>query len=238
MNTEQNNNLSQRKAAIIAGFSIILMAVFAGFSYGYVMGDLIVAGDAAKTAANIKASEGLFRVGVFGWLLILVCDVLAAWALYIFMQPTNKNISLLAAWFRLIYSAILGVAIAGLLLVVLLSNAGNVTYLKAFSADQLQGLVSLFIGGFNDVWVAGLFIFGGHLLVLGYLVLKSGYVPKVLGILLIVAAVCYLATSAASMLLTNYAQYKATIDTIAGVPMAIGELAFALWLLIRGGKTQ
>ncbi|WP_214659002.1 DUF4386 domain-containing protein [Candidatus Formimonas warabiya] len=94
----------------------------------------------------------------------------------------------------------------------------------------------LFVNAFNIEWAIGLVVFALHLFLLGYLVFKSGYIPKIIGVLLIIAALCYLATNSANLLLPSYENYKATIDTALSVPMAIGELSLALWLLFKGGK--
>ena len=146
--------VSQRTAAIAAGISIVLMAVVAGFSFGFVLDSLVVSGDAAATAANILASETLFRVGVFGWIVILILDVIVAWALYVVLKRANKSLSLLAAWFRLVYAALLGVSLLSFVIVLLLISGAD--YLKVFEADQLQALVLLFINAFDGMWRIGI----------------------------------------------------------------------------------
>ena len=92
------------------------------------------------------------------------------------------------------------------------------------------------LDAFMAIWSFGLSIFGLHLGVLGYLVMKSGYVPKALGLLLLIAGLCYVGTSSAQLLLPSYGDYKTTVDMILGAPMALGELGLAVWLVIRGGK--
>ena len=118
--TNRNTDLSQRKAAIVAGGSILIVAIVAGFATFFVLDTLFVPGDAAATTNNIKASEMLFRTGLLGWLIILICDVLAAWGLYVFFKQVNKSVSLLTAWLRLVYTAILGVALLNFVIVLLL----------------------------------------------------------------------------------------------------------------------
>lgn len=96
--TNRNADTSLRQAAIVAGGAIIIMALAAGFAVSFVFESVIVPGDATATANNIKASEMLFRIGIFSWLIIFICDVLAAWGLYVFLKPVNKSLSLLTAW--------------------------------------------------------------------------------------------------------------------------------------------
>ena len=226
-------DISLRKAAIVAGVAIIIMALVAGFAYGFVLDTLIVQGDATTTANNIKASEVLFRIGIFSWLAILILDVLVAWALYVFLKRVNNSLSLLAAWLRLMYTAILGTALLNFVIVLLLLSGAD--YLSVFETDQLHAQVLLFLNAFHDIWSIGLVVFGLHLLALGYLVLKSVYIPKLLGVLLLIASLGYLITNLANLLLPNYEDYKAITELIFIVPMIIGELGLGLWLLIRGG---
>ena len=112
--------ISQRRAALVAGLGIVALAIVAGFAYGFVFQSFVVPGDATATANNIKASEMLFRIGFFSWLAILILDVLVAWALYIFLKPVHKSLSLLAAWLRLVYTAILGTALLNFVIVSLI----------------------------------------------------------------------------------------------------------------------
>ena len=123
--TNRNTDLSQRKAAIVAGGSILIVAIVSGFATLFVLDTLFVPGDAAATSDNIKASEMLFRTGLLGWLIILICDVLAAWGLYVFFKRVNKSLSLLTAWLRLLYTAILGVALFNIVIVLLLLSGAD-----------------------------------------------------------------------------------------------------------------
>ena len=226
--------ISHRQAARVAGTAILIMAVLAGFAYGYVLNSMIVPGNANSTVNNIIASELLFRAAIFSFLIVLICDVVTAWALYIFLKQVNQSLSLLTAWLRLIYATILGTAILNFLIVLLLiSGTDN---LKVFESTQINALVLLFLKVFDGIWSIGLVVFGCHLFVLGYLSFKSGYIPKFFGVLLIVASLCYFLNNSASLLISSYERYKGTVESILSVPMIIGELGFGLWLLFKGGK--
>ena len=96
----------------------------------------------------------------------------------------------------------------------------------------------LLLKAFNNTWLIGLIFFGLHLFVLGYLIVKSGIVPRILGILLIVASLGYLTDSFANILLPNYAGYKEMFLLIVAVPGVIGELSFSLWLLFKGVNVE
>jgi len=161
------------------------MTIAAVFATDITIGSLVVSHDAAATTNHIKSSEMLFRTGVLSWLVILICDVLAAWGLYIFLKPANSSLSLLAAWLRLVYAAILGAAICNLLYVTMLIRSE--AYQTGLGIRPLQLQVLLFVNGFYDLWSLGLIVFGIHILLVGYLIFRSDYIPKFLGALLLLA---------------------------------------------------
>ncbi|NRF93387.1 DUF4386 domain-containing protein [Paenibacillus frigoriresistens] len=223
----------------VAGFGLLLMAIFAMFSNFSVLEGLIVPDDAAATANNIIANEMLFRSGFISFVIVLILDVLVAWALFVLLKPVNKNLAMLAAWFRLVYTAIFGVALSNLLNVLPLLSGAN--YFAVFTTDQLKlyAQVMLLVDAFNNGWLIGLVFFGVHLLVVGYLIIKSGgYIPRIIGIFLILASAGYAIDSLAHFLLSNYADYKTIFQLIVAVPGVIGELSLAFWLLIKGVKVQ
>jgi hypothetical protein len=219
-------DISQRKAAILAGVGFLLSfigAIFAGL--------FVDTGDAATTANNIMTSGVLFRAGIFGWLIAILGDMLRAWALYVFFKQVNKSLALFSAWFMLVHDAILGAALINLFFgSVLLSGADHLT---VFEPNQLHALGLLFLGGFNYGFQIGLFFFSFHLGILGYLVYKSGYIPRILSVLLIVASFGYLINSIGRIVLPNYPEI---IWTVLMGPCLIGELALILWLVFKGGK--
>ena len=220
-------NISQRKAAIIAGLGYLIMTILAPFANFFVLESLIVPGDAATTANNIIANELLFRISICCLLIVIICDIVVAWALYILLKPVNKSLSLLTAWFRLVYATIFGIALVSLFSVLQLLSCSD--YLTVFDQNQLQAQVMLFFNMFNYGWSIGIVFFGLHLFVLGYLIFKSGYMPRILGILVIVASLGYLIDNFAIILFPNY-------DVEIGMFTFIGELLLLLWLLFKGSK--
>jgi hypothetical protein len=225
--------------ARVAGFGLLLMAILAMFSNFSVLEGLIVPDDGAATANNIIANEMLFRSGFISFVIVVILDVLVAWALYVLLKPVNKNLAMLAAWFRLVYTAIFGVALSNLLNVLPLLSGAN--YFTVFTADllKLYAQVMLLVDAFKNGWLIGLVFFGVHLLVVGYLIIKSGgYIPRIIGIFLILASAGYVIDSLAHFLLSNYADYKTIFQLIVAVPGVIGELSLAFWLLIKGVKVQ
>jgi len=131
------------------------------------LGDLVVSGDAAKTAHNIVDNDLLFRTAICGFLIVAVLDVVAAWALYVFLRPAGRSIALLAAWFRVAYAAVFAAALGNLFVAVrLLSDAGS---LGTLGTGRLDAQAMMSVNAFNDEWHAALAICGFHLIVLGYL---------------------------------------------------------------------
>lgn len=229
-------SVQQRKSAWIAGISLIIMTLAAFFSYGFVHGSLVVQDDAGATFNNVVSSNTLFKAEIFGWVLILIADILVAWAFYTFLQPINKNLSLLGAWLRLIYTAILGMAILNLIAVLLLSSQAD--YLSSFTPEQIESLAMLLLDGFESIWSMGLIVFGGHLLVVGYVVLQSDRIPKVIGVGLLLASIGYIVIHLGKTFLPQYEGAISMLHLVFMLPMVAGELGFGIWLLIRGRKLR
>ena len=206
----------------------MVMAVLAGISSA-AFGNLVVAGDAAKTARNIVDNELLFRAITCGFLIVAILDVVVAWALYVFLRPVNRSIALLAAWLRVVYAAVFAAALSNLFVAVrLLTGADS---LKAFGTGQLNAQVMMSVNAFNDGWDAALVIFGLHLLVLGYLVFKSGYIPRVLGILVMIASLGYLIDSFGGVISVGYNANVAQFTFV-------GEVLLMVWLLWKGVRLK
>jgi len=223
----QLSAISLRKAALVAGIALLVMTLLGPFSNFFVLQRLFIPGDAAATAENLVASTGLLRLGIASFLLVIILDVIVAWALYILLKPVNRSLSLLTAWFRVVYAAIFGMALISLINILPLFSGGD--YLTLMGPDQIQAQTMLFFNGFNMGWNIGLIIFSLHLLLLGYLVYQSGYMPKFLGVLLIIAFVGYAVDGFGMLLLENY---NLTIAMFT----FLGEVVLIFWLLIRGTK--
>ncbi|WP_406661456.1 DUF4386 domain-containing protein [Methanolobus sp. ZRKC3] len=232
--TKSIADISLRKAAIVAGVGYLIIFITGIFSNFFVLENLIVPGDAATTANNIMASESLFRIGILSFIIMVIFDVVLAWAFYVLLKPVNKTLSLLSGWLRLVNGTIFGIALYNLFSVLQILSGAE--YLKAFGVDQLHAQMMVFLNAFNYTWLIGLIFFGLHLFVLGYLIFKSDYIPRILGVLLIVASLGYLIDSFANILLPNYADYEAIFALIVVVPGIIGELSLTLWLLLKGAK--
>lgn len=218
------NDISPRQAALAAGFGLLLMVFLAPIAYFTVIQNLIVPGDAQATVANIMASLSSFRISIVLLLLVAILDLIVAWGLYVLLKPINKSLSLITAWFRVVYAAIFAVAIANLYNILpLLTDAGYAEIL----GDQLNTQVMLLLESYRIEWDTGLAIFGLHLLLLGFLVYKAG--PRILGILVVLAGVGYSVDSFGKMLVPDY---SLTI----GLYTFAGEILLIFWLFWIGFK--
>jgi hypothetical protein len=226
---QKTDDLSSRNLAIIAGVGLLLMAILAPVANFSILEELIVPEDAAKTFSNIVSSKGLFRVGICLFLIVALLDIIVAWSLYVFLKPINKSLSLLTAWLRIVYAAMLGFLLIFLINVLHLVSGAD--YLTPFNTHQLQGMVMLSLASFKQGWEFSLIIFGFHLFLLGYLMLKAGYMRMILGILLIIASLGYMIDGFGKLLSSHY-------HISIGIFTFIGEIVLIFWLLIAGGKIR
>lgn len=221
---------------MIAGVSYVVLFTLAVFANFFVREGLVVAGDAEATAANIVESEGLFRLGLLSFLVIFVLDIVVAWALYIVFRSANRDLSLLAAWFRIVYTVFLGVA--AIYFFQALQLLGGSAFLETFSAEQLNAQALVALETFNSTWLIGLAGFGIHLVFMGVLVIQSGYAPRALGFVLITAGVAYVVDTGAHSLLANYEDVETLLLVFVAVPSVLAEGWFGLWLLLRAGTER
>src|SRR4051812_44728043 len=178
-----------RRAGVIAGVALLVLAGISAVAVLVVVDGLITPGDAAKTATDISASEGTFRLAVAGLYLVVVLDIVATWALFQFFAPVNRSLAQLAAWLRVGFAVVFLVAISQLATVPgMLGDAG---YQDAFGEQQLQAQAMVKLEAFDHTWMAALLLFGAHLALLGFLAYRSGYVPRLVGVLLVIAGAGY-----------------------------------------------
>lgn len=224
----QDANTSPLVYARAVGFLYLVLLVVGPFSLLYVDGALIVPGDATTTANNIADSESLFRLGLAGHGITLLADLGIAVLLYALFRPVNQVLSMIAMSARLGTAFIHGTII--LLSVTVLLLVGNAEYFDSFPKEQRDALVLLFVnlrqsGGL--VW--GMF-FGIHCLLIGVLAYKSAFLPKWIGILMILPGIGYLLNSFGAVIAPDLSG----LYVIAVGIGTVGELVFAFWLLIKG----
>ena len=225
---------SQRQAAAIAGISyvvIIALGLFANFA---VLQRPVETGDAAATVSNIVEAETLFRLGVVAFVLVLIADVVVAWALYVLFQPTSRELSRFAAWFRLVYA---GIAAAALLnVMVALKLADGTGYVSSIGTDQRHAQAMLSLDGFHSGWRIALVFFGAHLLLLGVLMVKADFAPSALGVLVAIAGLGYAVVNLAPALMSSYEDHQGLNFLLLAALAIPGEFGLTGWLLWKAGR--
>jgi hypothetical protein len=212
------------------GGILYLVIIVAGLSGElFLRGPLIVAADAAATAANITAHTGAWRASIAGDLVMHLCDVGVMLVFFLLLRPVSRSLALAAIMFNLISTA---VAVASeLTLTAPLFLLGGAPYLAAFTAGQREALSYIALRLFDYGFGFCLIFFGLEIVVVGYLIIRSGYLPPLLGMLMQLAGVCYLVNSFALVLTPAFAS---SLFPVIMLPPFVAELSTALWLLIKG----
>ncbi len=224
---------SIKKTARITAILLLIMAVAAAFSMGYVPSRLFVTGDATATANNIITFKSLFNLSIIGHLIILFTDIAVAILLFVILKPVSKTLALIAAVFRLIMVSMRGINLVNFFIALTLLN--GVKHVTVFETDQLHGLVILFLNAFNNGVLIDMIFFSVHIFIIGYLVFKSGYIPGIFGVLLILGSFGYLINSITSLF---FPEYQEIISRIVFVPELVSELALVVWFLIKGVNVE
>ena len=223
---------SSKQTARIAGVLYLVNGVTGFFGIIYVPGRLMVSGNAAATAQNILASERLFRLGMVSELICAVEFIFLLWVLYRLLGGVNKTHASLMVILGLVFVPIMCVNVLNEIAALTLLRGAD--FLLAFDKRQLEAMAMLFLDLHRYGYVVG-WIFGLWLFPFGVLVFKSGFLPRILGVLLIAACFGYLADSLTPLLLPGYADI---VGRFASIALTLGEPAIILWLLIRGAKDQ
>lgn len=223
---------STKKTARMAGLLYLVNGVTGFFGIIYVPSKLIISGNAAATANNILASERLFRLGIVSELICAVEFVFLVWVLYRLLGAVNKtHASLMVILGLVIVPMMLMNTLNGIAALMLLRGPD---FLSVFDKRQLEAMAMLFLDLHRYGYIVG-WILGIWFIPLGVLVFRSGFLPRILGVLLIAACFGYLADCLTPLLLPGY---EGVVGRIASILLTLGEPALILWLLIKGAKDQ
>jgi hypothetical protein len=224
-------NLSPRKTARIAGLFYLIFILTTVLATS-IRDRFIVPGDAALTANNIVASQELFRAGFVIELVSAVFFVLAAWALYVLLKPVNKNLALLFLLLNL--GGVAVECLNALNLIAALQFLSGASYLNVFQTGQLQAMSMSFLDLYTNGFLIAQIFFSAWLLPLGYLVYKSGFLPKWLGLLLILDFFGNMSWFLQGFLLPDFSILAKPGNAIS----FIAEISLTAWLLIMAVKEQ
>lgn len=198
-------NLSISKAAMVVGIAFITSVIIVTIVDDFLLANFVVPGDTAALAIDIESNGNRFGFAVTGYLLVLALDSIIGLALYVVLKPFNKNLALLTATLRLLYA---GILIGGLFALVI-----HVVDVFEYAAIKLFGYI----------------FFSLHIFVLGYSVFNSGYIPKILGVLLIIASFTYIVFFIDLHL-------SEIIEVIVMLTMAIAEFSLSIWLMVKRSR--
>jgi len=202
--------MNPRKLSIIAGVSYLIIFFAAIFANFFVLSAII-----ENPMGTIQQQHTMVRFGILAFIITVVFDVVVAWALYELYK--KHHLSGLSTLFRMMHAAIMGVAIFALPLA-----------LTSTTAQEVLRQANIF----NITWLIGLFFFGIHLILLGKIIGK----PKLISVFLVIAGIMYMVDTTAHFLLEDYDAYASIFLALVAIPSILGEMAFTLWLLTKGGK--
>jgi len=221
---------SPQTYARIGGLAYLIIIVAGAMGEIFIRSKIIIPGDAVATTKNISASPLLWRIGVFGDLVMHVFDLVLGLVYYTLLKRVNKSLALLSLLFGLIQTAVLVANKMNLMIPLFLLDDGN--YLKAFDQQQLQALSYLSVKTHEYGFGFGLIFFGFECLIDGYLIFRSEFLPRTLGVMIFIAGICYLTNS---FLLIFSPKLGDLLFPVILAPLAfIGEFSMCLWLLIKG----
>lgn len=211
------------------GGALYLLIIGLGIYLQVVLGRVIVSNDAAATAANLLRMESMWRVGITCELLALACVIALAMIYFVLLRPVSRELNLLATFLRMVGIAV--EAFATLSLITALFPLGSAAYLRAFTPEQLQALSYLALRSHDYGYGLALLFFGLCFVVHGYLIFRSRYLPRVLGILIQIGGVAYATNSLALFLAPAFA---ARIFPLILLPAFVAEVSLSVWLLVKG----
>lgn len=221
-----------RPLTIWAAICYVVLLVAGPIGLMYMPEQIVVAGDATQTAQNLRANMGVFNIGLTAQIVIVVTEIVLTALLYVLLKPTSQTTALMATFARLAMTIVMAINLIPLLMMA--EAASGATYLAAFTPTQLDGLVLFFFQFHNAGTVTWQLLFAVHMLLLGILVFRSGYLPRVIGLALIIGSPSYAFDSFGQIFgLMDVSAFSLTTNILLGVS-AVGELGLAIWLLLKG----
>jgi len=223
---------STKKTARLAGVLYLVNGVTGFFGIVYVPSKLIISGNTAATASNVLAYERLYRLGIVSELICAAEFIYLIWVFYRLLSGVNKTQAALMGIWGLAFIPVMAVNVLSEIAALTLFRGAD--FLSVINQQNREALAMLFLDLHRYGYIVG-WIFGPWLFHLGVLIYRSGFLPRILGVLLIAAGFAYLADSITPLLLPSYAN---VVDRFASIPLMLGEPAIILWLLIIGAKDQ
>jgi hypothetical protein len=206
---------------------ILLLLTMAGGWFGEMyVPSLMLTGDAATSAAHLRADEGLFRLGFAAYLVEAFSDVVLAWLFYVLLKPVHRDLALLSAFFGLVSMTLFAVTKMFYFSAPMLLKGSP--YLAAFPPGQLESLATLFLSLYAGL--SGLFMlfYGTAWIIRGWLTFRSGYLPRFLGVVMVAAGLGFVAKNVTKVLAPAFS------SDLLLAPMFLNAVALAIWMLAKG----
>lgn len=213
--------MNSRIFARLTGYSLIIMAISAGFSIGFVFPKIFNESQLYLAQNNIAENVYLYKWMLIGLTVVLLLDILVSYTLYKYFKNSNKKLALLSGILRMLYSLLFGIAIF-----YLLKNVGQYD-----NAIVIENYLL-----FQMIWSIGLIVFGIHLIIVGMLMKLHKLIPGIFWYLMIIAGMSYILVYLLKTAFPHLNELSSQLNTILGLPMALSELCLAVWLIVKGGK--
>jgi hypothetical protein len=231
--TQTSIETSPQVYARLGGALYLIIIALGIFAQVFVRDRIVVSGDPAATAAHLTSMESLWRFGIASEFLAVICTIVLAMVYFFLLRPVSKELNLLATLFRV--TAIVVQAVSLVNLVAALLPLVNAAFIKAFTPEQLYALTSLAIRSHGYGYSAALLFSGCTFLVHGYLIFRSGYLPRALGVMIQIAGLGYISNGFAIIL---YPAIANLVFLAIILPVFISETSLSLWLLVKGVNVQ
>ncbi|MBN2860601.1 MAG: DUF4386 domain-containing protein [Sphaerochaetaceae bacterium] len=215
---------TRRKSALMIGISLFVMAVAAGIAFGAIHSSLIDTVDTDTTMKNLLQNSSKWQTELLLWVMIIITDLLVSWGVYLYFRNASPKLSIYTAGFRVVYTLFLSVAVSQLMVIAPSAQDGNTQK------------VMLLLTRFDRFWSYGLILFSIHLILLA--IVSFRFESRVVGILLLAAGISYLILHTMESFLPGLSAFTIRLETILMIPMTLGEMVFAFWMIIRGGKSK
>lgn len=214
---------NQRQIAKITGYSLVMMALIAGFSLGFAYPKFYESTQINLVQGDLIENLEHYKMMLLGIILIIMLDIFVSWTLYLYFKNNNRKFALYSSIFRIIYTIIFCVATY-----FLISNIGQIDIQVIIKNYQL----------FEYTWSIGLIIFGIHLLIVGLLMKSHKSIPRILWFLTILAGIAYILVHTLKTILPELTELTRILNNTLLLPMVLGELGLAIWLIVKGGQIE
>ncbi len=223
--------MKQKNIALVVGVAYALVFVISIIGNGVYLESVLDIGNWQTSYQNIVEHPLVFRVGVSSWFLVIICDVLVAWGIYIMFSSSNKELAILAAWMRIIFASIYAIGFLELYELSTIIHDNN--FINLYDQSQLVAQTMLSIKQYKNYVNLSFIFFGIHIGLLAYLILKSKIIHKLIGYALVTACIGYLINSFGSFLSSSFSNNQNIFIVLVALPAIVSELSLTIFLIVK-----